>query len=151
MHSNALGSSAAYKGWEILDLLVDGLFVLDIALHFRLGYYSRPTDGGPQRCVMDGKAIACRYLRFWFWIDSVAIFPWHDRYDVAPTLSEDTASRPGFSGGSEPASATPRPRASSSDAHKSGVAGGGRAPSRRARATGNRQVAAHRQRQRAGR
>ena len=25
---------------------------------------------------MDGPTIACRYLRFWFWLDSVAIFPW---------------------------------------------------------------------------
>jgi len=78
-HSNALGSTQHYPGWEILDLLVDALFAIDIALHFRLGYYVR-ADGtdktAPAQCIMDPHAIACRYLRFWFWIDSVAIFPW---------------------------------------------------------------------------
>ena len=45
-------------------------------LHFRLGYYETAVKGQPARCVMDGRTIALRYLKFWFWVDSVAIFPW---------------------------------------------------------------------------
>jgi len=50
------------------------VFLLDIFINFRLGYYRRAPDH-PALLVMDIKQITRRYLRFWFWIDLLAILP----------------------------------------------------------------------------
>ena len=56
--------------------VVECIFALDIALHFRLGFVALGRLGQPARCVMGPRAIAARYMRTWFWIDLAAVLPW---------------------------------------------------------------------------
>eukprot|EP00392_Amoebophrya_sp_AT5.2_P009741 g9769.t1 len=49
---------------------LDGLFILDMILHFRTGFIH---DG---HIVMDPKEIRKHYLHGWFWVDLLANTPW---------------------------------------------------------------------------
>ena len=73
--------------WDALEYLVDAVFILDIALAFRLGFYSRSivdgqgghfqSRGEPQgEAVMGPGRIARHYLRVWFWLDLASVVPW---------------------------------------------------------------------------
>ena len=56
--------------WLIIDTITDGSFAIDMILNFFMAYYDGTDD-----IVDDRRKIACRYLRTWFIIDSVSIFP----------------------------------------------------------------------------
>ncbi|EAR82348.1 cation channel family protein (macronuclear) [Tetrahymena thermophila SB210] len=57
---------------QIVDIIVEVVFGLDIILRFFHEY----KDPESFEIVSDIKRIAHRYLRFWFWIDIVALIPW---------------------------------------------------------------------------
>lgn len=57
--------------WIIIDCLIDLLFLTDLILTFFMAYYDEKTYD----LVDDRKKIACRYLRFWFIIDLLAVIP----------------------------------------------------------------------------
>jgi len=59
---------------EGLDWVIDVLFLFDIVVNFRTGYFEKPP-GRPARLVMDVQSIRLRYLRFWFWVDLLALAP----------------------------------------------------------------------------
>ena len=60
-----------FKG---VDLAIDFLFALDIAINFRTTYFDR--DG---ELVVDYKLIASSYMwrpPYWFWMDLLGTIPW---------------------------------------------------------------------------
>jgi hypothetical protein len=56
--------------WVIIDSIVDLGFGIDIILNFFMAYYDQTED-----IVDNRKKIAIRYLRGWFILDIVSIFP----------------------------------------------------------------------------
>ena len=56
--------------WVLLEVIVDSFFLLDIFFTFFSAYYDS-TD-----VLIDSRSkIACEYMRGWFWVDSISIFP----------------------------------------------------------------------------
>ena len=55
---------------DVFDIIVNLIFVTDIVLNFNTSYY---FNGNP---IVNRKKIAIRYLKFWFWIDLSACFPY---------------------------------------------------------------------------
>ena len=80
-----------------LDWVVDIFFWADIVLNFRLGYHRHHDDSGgdddvsgPNQIVMAWRPIAKRYIRSWFLIDFVAVFPFTQILEGALFDSRDT-------------------------------------------------------------
>merc|ERR1712185_462494 len=65
--------------WYAMDGTIDGIFVLDMLVNFRLGFHER-TRLSLNSVQMDGRKIAVRYLRLWFWVDLVSVLPWHEMH-----------------------------------------------------------------------
>lgn len=63
---------------EGFDIMVDLIFVTDIFLNFNTSYY---FNGNP---IFNRNKIALNYLKFWFWIDLIASFP----YDLITDSSQ---------------------------------------------------------------
>ncbi|KAG4073881.1 hypothetical protein HA402_014086, partial [Bradysia odoriphaga] len=57
------------------DVIVEGLFIVDIILNFRTTYVSRKGE-----VVSDSKSIALNYLRGWFVVDLLAALPFDHLY-----------------------------------------------------------------------
>ena len=57
--------------WVIIDCGIDLLFLTDLILTFFMAY----NDENTYEIVTDRKKIACRYLRFWFLVDLLAVVP----------------------------------------------------------------------------
>ena len=55
---------------EVFSNIVTGMFLFDIVLNFNTGFYYKGT------LVVSRKAIALNYLKFWFWMDLLASFPY---------------------------------------------------------------------------
>lgn len=53
------------------QLFVDGLFFLDVLVNFNTAYREKSSD----LYIYSHKRIAFRYLKFWFWLDSIASIP----------------------------------------------------------------------------
>lgn len=58
-----------YLIWDIIDYIIDFLFLIDLVINFFQPYYDKGN------LVTDHCKIAMRYLKFWFWVDSLSIFP----------------------------------------------------------------------------
>jgi hypothetical protein len=56
--------------WMVLNYLTDGIFFLDILYSFNLSFMDDDFN-----FVHDRKRIACVYLKTWFLIDVISIFP----------------------------------------------------------------------------
>jgi len=54
----------------VIDYMVDILFLIDIIINFRTTYYDANNE-----LVMVPRQIALRYLKTWFPIDFLAVFP----------------------------------------------------------------------------
>ena len=98
--------SDAQRGW---DVLVDVLFMVDIALNFRTGYHDRAKI-----LVLEPRAVVRRYLSTWFPLDLVSSFPVqmmllapdlyaHLRIEPTPRLAQSSA-------GAAPPAPAPRAR-----------------------------------------
>lgn len=57
-------------GWIVIDSLTDFCFLIDIIFTFRSAYFN-----STEKLEDNLKKISCHYIRFWFWIDFVAILP----------------------------------------------------------------------------
>lgn len=57
-------------GWAYLDITMTFFFMFDILIEFNTGFYSKGA------LILDRKAIAKNYLRFWFWLDLLASVPY---------------------------------------------------------------------------
>jgi hypothetical protein len=66
----ALGEDMYPTFFHSYNIVIDAIFWTDILLTFRTAYIG--NDG---RYVTDGKEIAHKYLRFWFFFDFLAVFP----------------------------------------------------------------------------
>ena len=55
---------------EIFSNIVTGMFLFDIVLNFNTGFYNKG------KLVLSRKSIALNYLKFWFWMDLLASFPY---------------------------------------------------------------------------
>ena len=65
--------SLAGPAWQVMDgidIAIDVCFWVDIAMTLRKCYYHK------NELVFDWEQIVRRYLRFWFWVDVTANFPW---------------------------------------------------------------------------
>ncbi len=62
---------------EVFDNLGIVIFFIDVVLNFFTGYYSSGT------LVLSKRQIAIHYIKFWFWLDLVASFP----YDIVITAA----------------------------------------------------------------
>jgi len=56
-----------------LELLISLVFIVDVFMGFRKGYINEIT-GKHER---DGKLIAIRYIKFYFWIDLLSCIPFN--------------------------------------------------------------------------
>ena len=59
-----------YPIWDYLDMTVDLFFFIDVIITFFTPYLD--SEGKP---VVSMKKIACRYLKFWFWLDFFSVLP----------------------------------------------------------------------------
>lgn len=58
---------------NIIDYIIACCFLLDILITFNTGYYSKGA------LIENRKKIAKHYIKFWFWLDLIASFP----YEIA--------------------------------------------------------------------
>ena len=58
--------------WELIDVFIDIVFFADIMFSFFSAYYNKI-----EALVSNRRQIACEYLKTWFLIDIIAIFPLH--------------------------------------------------------------------------
>ncbi len=56
--------------WSITEGITDAIFLVDIVLSFMSAYYNRM-----EILIANRKSIVCGYLKGWFFIDLLAIFP----------------------------------------------------------------------------
>lgn len=57
-------------GWVIVDEIMDGLFLIDILITFNKPYYDENNI-----IVTDRRKIAKQYVKTWFFIDLIMLFP----------------------------------------------------------------------------
>ena len=57
--------------WEYFDYFIDFLFVIDLVLNFFTPIMRK------ERIIFSHKAIALSYLKLWFWIDFLSVFPFN--------------------------------------------------------------------------
>jgi hyperpolarization activated cyclic nucleotide-gated potassium channel 2 len=72
-------SNTLSDGEHIFEYCITLIFMSDIAVNFNTGFYNRGEY------VSNRYAIAKNYLKFWFWIDFIATFP----YDIMVDLTTD--------------------------------------------------------------
>jgi hypothetical protein len=70
-------------GAAVIDYLILAIFALDILVSFNTAYVDPQTEA----IVTDRHQIALQYVRFWFWVDLLAAFPFSL---VATTLSNSS-------------------------------------------------------------
>ena len=64
-------------GWLIADTIIDSFFAFDIVLNFFCAYFDYDEN-----LVHDRKEIAKNYLKSWFFIDFIAVFPFNFIFQV---------------------------------------------------------------------
>jgi hypothetical protein len=57
-------------GWQVFEHIATCVFIVDIILNFNTAFYRAGNKVGNRR------SIACEYLKFWFWLDLIASFPY---------------------------------------------------------------------------
>jgi len=78
----------------VLDLVVDTTFFIDIIITFHTAVWEISRQGTPHWVLIDDMStIRNRYLRGFFVLDVVAIFPWHF-LDCIDSVALDTGSMP---------------------------------------------------------
>lgn len=56
--------------WIVIDSIIDFFFGADMILNFFMAYYDASED------IVDNRSkIACRYIKSWFIVDLISIFP----------------------------------------------------------------------------
>jgi len=58
--------------WTIVDESINFVILVDILITFRIAYKDEDD-----KLIDDPKKIAWRYIKFWFPIDVLAVFPYH--------------------------------------------------------------------------
>ena len=66
----AFVESNMYDDWFYVELVIDGLFFLDLILNFFSAYYT--NDG---TLIISRERVAITYARSWFALDLIAWFP----------------------------------------------------------------------------
>lgn len=69
----------------VLDILIDLCFIVDVGVSWRTSYYDREGV-----LVTDYVLVRKQYLKFWFWIDIFASFPFQYVGDLILIGSDDT-------------------------------------------------------------
>ena len=65
-----IGFGVEAEGWILVwENMLDLLFILDICVNFRTGYYEEDEE------VMDWSRIGVNYLLGWFWLDLLSSIP----------------------------------------------------------------------------
>ena len=80
------------KNHAKVDFILDLFFLADLIINFRTAYVSKENE-----LVLNGKAIACRYLKGSFAVDFVATVPW----EVFATCASDFCATPFYDGASD--------------------------------------------------
>ncbi|KAL3816991.1 LOW QUALITY PROTEIN: hypothetical protein ACHAXA_010111 [Cyclostephanos tholiformis] len=60
------------SGSAILDYIMISVFSIDMIVNFNLAYYDNNS-----KLVYDRRDISRNYMKFWFWIDLVSVFPFY--------------------------------------------------------------------------
>jgi hypothetical protein len=55
---------------NIMEFVINLMFIVDIVANFNTGYYEKGT------LITQHKLIAIDYIKFWFWVDFLATFPY---------------------------------------------------------------------------
>ena len=63
---------APTSGSAILDYITISVFFFDMVINFNLAYYDERS-----KLVYGRREIARNYMKFWFWIDLVGVFPFY--------------------------------------------------------------------------
>ena len=58
------------RGFDIINRVIEVIFGVDILINFRTAY--QDNEG---KIITNSKMIAKRYLKFHFWVDFFAVFP----------------------------------------------------------------------------
>jgi len=64
--------SRKWDGWVIMDVSIDGFFLLDVVFNFFTGFYESTDE---DVVIMNGPDIAWRYLKGWLILDVMASLP----------------------------------------------------------------------------
>jgi len=78
-----------HEYWDYFDSWVDLAFFFDIILTFFSAYEAEDESG----LVYNHLKIALHYVKFWFWVDLVSIFPFEAVFDFSDFLVLTKASR----------------------------------------------------------
>jgi hyperpolarization activated cyclic nucleotide-gated potassium channel 2 len=57
-------------GWRILEDIITAMFLIDVVINFNTGFYRKGN------LIVSRKKIAINYIKFWFWLDLLASFPY---------------------------------------------------------------------------
>lgn len=59
-----------YPTWDLIDIIVDVIFGIDLLMTFFCPFFDQEGH-----LISDMWPIAKNYLKFWFWLDLLSIFP----------------------------------------------------------------------------
>ena len=74
-------NSDAEGNWKVWETILDMLFILDLFVNFRTGYYLEDEE------VMDSWRVAKHYLKTWFILDFLSSIP----FDLMEAGFQDTS------------------------------------------------------------
>ena len=67
------GYGTAVDGWSIAMWTLDAIYFVNMGVTFFVAYYK---GAGSTVLVVNKRKIAKQYLKSWFWIDLLSVFPW---------------------------------------------------------------------------
>ncbi|KAE9052157.1 hypothetical protein PR001_g784 [Phytophthora rubi] len=68
----------ATGGWYVLEMIIDGFFLVDILLNFRTAYFDEE-----RRLIYDPRALFWRYTKGWFLLDLISTVPIDELFQAA--------------------------------------------------------------------
>lgn len=81
---SVMGTTTDYSFLWFLNWFIDIIFCFDLGLQFFLGYFDRELN----QIINDPHFIVARYLKSWFLLDAVSIFPFTMLFEDSPELSK---------------------------------------------------------------
>ncbi|KAL1507626.1 hypothetical protein AB1Y20_007245 [Prymnesium parvum] len=67
----------------VVDYLIDFIFGVDIVINLRTAFYDEEHE-----LVLDPKQIRMRYMKFWFWLDFLAFFPFEQLLNLVSLMTQ---------------------------------------------------------------
>ncbi|KAG7387073.1 Potassium voltage-gated channel sub H member 4 [Phytophthora pseudosyringae] len=75
----------AVGGWYVLEMIIDGFFLVDILLNFRTAYFDEE-----RKLIYEPRALFWRYVKGWFILDLISTVPIDELFQAAVGTSNQT-------------------------------------------------------------